>query len=584
MSDTTDTAIQSGLALHQQGKLAEAREIYEGILRTQPDHPEALHLVGLVLHQQGENARAAEVLRRAAELQPGNAAYHYNVGVVLQKLGQDPEAEIAYRQAIALDPAMISAWVNLGNLLVDWGHFGEARDCHRNALRLDVNSAEHHVRLARTLRLIGDIDGAVSHLGVAVALDPADDKAHSALLFTSQYEPGLDATELTRRHVAWGARLARATPLPPAPARAAADPAPITVGFISADFGNHPVGIFVAPLLERLQKRGEIRTICYNDADKEDEFIRRNRRTASEWRDIANTDDDTVAARMREDGVEILFELAGHTEQNRLPLLARRPAPVQVSWAGYVGTTGLEAIDYLLSDAWQSPDGSEGHYTETLLRFPYDYIGYEPPLYAPDPGPLPLLETGYPTFGCLNNPAKINPLTIRLWSRLLREIPAARLILKYKGMDDPVVRHRILGGFAANGVDPNRIEVMGQTSHVEHLRTFRRIDVALDPFPYSGGLSTCEAIWMGVPVVTCPGEAFASRHSLSHLSNAGITDTIARDGNDYIRIATHLVTHPKDLAARREGLREQVNASPLCDLDAFADDFVRAIQAISPRA
>lgn len=583
MPESTEESIHRALSFHQEGKLNEAREIYESVLRDHPDHPEALHLIGLVLHQQGENVRAAEVLRRAADLQPGNAAYHYNVGVVLQKLAQDPEAELAYRRALALDPVMVSAWVNLGNLLVDWGHFGEARDCHRNALRLDLNSAEHHVRLSRTLRLLGDIEGAISHVGVAIALDPSDEKAQSALLFTSQYEPGLSWSELTRRHIAWGARHSRTAPLPQAPAKPASDPAPLTIGFLSADLGNHPVGIFIAPLLERLQKRPEIRTICYNDADKEDEFIRRNRRTAGAWRDTAGLGDDEVAAQMREDGVEILFELAGHTEQNRLPLLARRPAPVQVSWAGYVGTTGLEAIDYLLTDAWQSPDGSEDQYTETLLRFPCDYIGYEPPLYSPDPGPLPMLEAGHPTFGCLNNPAKINAETVRLWSRVMRAVPAARLILKYKGMDDPAVRHRILGQFSANSVDPARIEVIGQTSHVDHLKTFRRIDVALDPSPYSGGLSTCEALWMGVPVVTTPGSAFASRHSLSHLSNAGVTDTIGKDEDEYVAIAANLVAHPRELAKRRESLRPQVQASPLCDLDAYADDFVRALQAISPR-
>ncbi|MCB1077786.1 MAG: tetratricopeptide repeat protein [Verrucomicrobiae bacterium] len=584
MSDSIEEAIHHALALHQAGQLSDAQVSYEAILKEHPDHPEALHLIGLVLHQQGDHARAAEVLRRAAELQPGNSAYHYNAGVVLQKLGQDPEAEAAYRRALALDGAMVSAWVNLGNLLVDHGHFGEARDCHRNALRLNLNSAEHHERLARTLRLIGDAEGAVSHLGVAIALDPADEKSQSSLLFASQYEAGLERSELTRRHLAWGARHTSATPLPHAPAKSASDEAPLTVGFLSADLGNHPVGIFIAPLLERLQKRSDIRTICYNDADKDDEFIRRNRRTSGAWRDTSGLDDDKVAGMIREDEVEILFELAGHTEQNRLPLIARRPAPVQVTWAGYVGTTGLEAIDYLLTDAWQSPDGSEDHYTETLLRFPCDYICYEAPLYSPDPGPLPMLDSGQVTFGCQNNPSKINSFTVRVWSRILRALPQSGLILKYKGMDDPVVRHRILGLFSANGVSPDRIEVIGQTSHVEHLRTFRRIDIALDPMPYSGGLSTCEALWMGVPVVTCPGETFASRHSLSHLNNAGVTDTIATDWDDYVRIAVKLASDPKALAKRRDGLRSQLQQSPLCDLDAYADDFVRALQAISPRA
>jgi protein O-GlcNAc transferase len=296
---------------------------------------------------------------------------------------------------------------------------------------------------------------------------------------------------------------------------------------------------------------------------------------------VAGLTDDTLASLIREDGVDVLFELAGHTEQNRLPLLARRPAPVQVSWAGYVGTTGLAAIDFVLTDSFHSPDGLEEDYAETLLRFPCGYISYEPPPYAPDPGPLPMAETGSPTFGCLNNPAKLGPATVRLWSRILREIPGSRLVLKYKGMDDIAVRHRLLGLFSANGVEPGRVEMLGQTPHADHLATFQRIDIALDPSPYSGGLSTCEALWMGVPVVTLPGRAFAGRHSLSHLSNAGITDTIARDEDDFVRIALGLAARPDALAAIRHTQRERVRQSALCDLDGYANDFISALRAIT---
>jgi protein O-GlcNAc transferase len=500
-----------------------------------------------------------------------------------QRLGRIEQSEVRYRRTLALDPVAVSAWVNLGNLLGDGGRFGEACDCHRNALRIEPNGAEHHLRMGRSLRLLGDITGALAHAGVATALDPANDKAHSALLFTSQYEEGLSREELARRHFAWGALKSRVEPLPAAvhPQEEARAKGPITVGFLSADLGNHPVGIFIAPLLERLAKQAGIRTVCYSDAEKTDEFLTRNRSAAHEWRDVAGLTDDTLASLIREDGVDVLFELAGHTEQNRLPLLARRPAPVQVSWAGYVGTTGLAAIDFVLTDSFHSPDGLEEDYAETLLRFPCGYISYEPPPYAPDPGPLPMAETGSPTFGCLNNPAKLGPATVRLWSRILREIPGSRLVLKYKGMDDIAVRHRLLGLFSANGVEPGRVEMLGQTPHADHLATFQRIDIALDPSPYSGGLSTCEALWMGVPVVTLPGRAFAGRHSLSHLSNAGITDTIARDEDDFVRIALGLAARPDALAAIRHTQRERVRQSALCDLDGYANDFISALRAIT---
>ncbi|MFV1996153.1 MAG: hypothetical protein ACC661_12015, partial [Verrucomicrobiales bacterium] len=242
---------------------------------------------------------------------------------------------------------------------------------------------------------------------------------------------------------------------------------------------------------------------------------------------------------------------------------------------------GLESIDYLITDAFHSPDGSEQHYSETLLRFPGDYIPWEPPSYAPEPGPLPLLANGFPTFGCLNNPSKLTTPTLRLWATLLRELPEARLILKYKGMDDRAVKERVLGLFAVFGVDPGRVEMLGHTQHGDHLAMFQRIDIALDPMPYSGGLSTCEAVWMGVPVVTRPGDTFASRHSLSHLNNAGIADTVVDSSEAYVAKAVELAADPDALAARRSSMRATIAASPLCDLHGFAADFVAAIQVVT---
>jgi predicted O-linked N-acetylglucosamine transferase (SPINDLY family) len=251
-------------------------------------------------------------------------------------------------------------------------------------------------------------------------------------------------------------------------------------------------------------------------------------------------------------------------------VFARKPAPIQVTWAGYVGTTGLTAMDYLLADRHEVPPGAERYYRERVLRMPDGYVCYDPPAYASPVKPLPAFDRGQMTFGCFNNPAKITPQAIEVWAKILRRLPGARLVLKYKGWNDNDVARRFIEMFVAHGIDSGRLELLGSSPHVELMAEYNRIDLALDPFPYNGGLTTCEALWMGVPVITCPGETFASRHSLSHLANVGLTETIARNLEEYAERAVSLAGDLPRLAALRAGLRQRMAASPLCDGKRFA--------------
>lgn len=570
--------LQKALSLHQAGDHDGAGEVYEEILGMDPGHEEALHLYGLLLHQRGESEAGLGRIRSALERQPANAVYLYNLGVILQELGRDGEAADAYRKCLGINPDNASAWVNLGNLLADHGHFGEALEAHRNATKLLPEDLENHLRIARDLRLIGDIEGSLALLGEILGQRPDHESAWSAMLFTSQYQPGIDRAELLRRHSAWAARF----PAPSASAkRKRTKAAALRVGFLSPDLGNHPVGIFAAPLLERLKNYKDLLTVCFNDRRKIDEYSQRNRAAAGEWHEVAGLADNDLEQKLRDSTLDVLIDLCGHGEGNRLRVLARKPVPLQMTWAGYVGTTGLGAIDHLISDCFQTPEGSEGGYSESVLRLPHDYVPWEAPPYVPDPGPPPLLAKGHPTFGCFNNPTKLTSPTLALWAQLLLRVPGSRLVLKYKGMQDPAVVQRVRGLLAVHGVAPDRVDFLGQSSHVQHLAAFAEIDVALDPMPYSGGISTCEAIWMGVPVVTLPGDTFASRHSLSHLRNAGVGDTIAKDEADYLEIASSLVSDADSLAKRRASMRATISASPLCDLDAFANDFVSALATVT---
>jgi predicted O-linked N-acetylglucosamine transferase (SPINDLY family) len=351
------------------------------------------------------------------------------------------------------------------------------------------------------------------------------------------------------------------------------------VGFVSGDLWEHTVGYLVAPLLENLDRR-ECAVICYYDNARNDKNTARIRATTEQWRNICGVSEQRVAEQIRSDRVDVLFDLAGHTALNRLRVFARKPAPIQITWAGYVGTTGLEAMDYLLADRYEVPEGEESHYREAILRMPDDYICYGPPAYAPPVGPLPAVARGQVTFGSFNNPAKLNPEVVALWSRVLARVPGSRLMLKYRGCDNLPVQDHFRRLFAGQGIGPERLEFAPPAQHRGVFEAYNEVDIGLDPFPYSGGLTTCEALWMGVPVITCPGSTFASRHSLTHATNAGLGQFVARDFEHYVDLAAAWAGDLEGLAALRAGMRAQVSASPLCDARRFAGNFQRLLRDV----
>jgi predicted O-linked N-acetylglucosamine transferase (SPINDLY family) len=339
------------------------------------------------------------------------------------------------------------------------------------------------------------------------------------------------------------------------------------------------VGFFVIRFLENLD-RGQGEAICYSNRLSQDELTTRLRAAATTWRDVFGWTDERLAEQIRADRIDILFDLAGHTSHNQLLVFARKPAPVQVTWAGYVGTTGLQAMDYILADRYEIPPGAEGHYSEKVLRMPDGYVCYDPPSYAPPVSALPALERGYVTFGSFNNPAKLGPQIVAVWAKILQRLPLARLVLKYQWMNDSAVAGRLAKLFVGHGIEPGRVELLGWSPHPELLAHYHHIDLALDPFPYNGGLSTCEALWMGVPVVTCPGETFASRHSLTHLSTVGLTETISGTLDEYVDLAVSLACDLPRLGAIRDSLRPQVDSSPLCDGKRFAENLIQLLRGV----
>jgi protein O-GlcNAc transferase len=560
-----------GIALSDLGHLDEAVASYHRAVELRPDFAEAHNNLGIALSDLGHLDEAVASYRRALALRPGFAEAHYNLGHVLEVRGDADQAVACYRQAVALKRDFAEAHNNLGNVLKNQGDLGGAITCYRRALELSPEHAGAHNNLGNALRDQGDLDGALACYRRVLQLKPDHATAHSNLLYTLQYRTGVTLAVLAEAHAEYDRR--HAAPLRGAVARQEKprdSRGRIRLGFVSPDLGWHPVGSFLVRVLENLDRERH-ETICYSDRIIKDRLSHRLQAAATQWRDVFSISDERLAEQVRADGIDILFDLAGHTARNRLLVFARKPAPIQISWIGYEGTTGLDAMDYLIADHFMVPPGSERYYRERALRMPDGYLCYDPPETAPAVGPPPCLTEGFATFGSFNNPAKITPEVVAVWARILREAPNARLLMKYRGLADQAVRERFFGLFAAQRVGPERLDLLPWSSYPDYLATYRRVDVVLDPFPFSGSATTCEALWMGVPVITSPRETFASRHSLSHLTNIGLTETIAQDSDAYVALAVSLASDPARLGALRSGLRQRMAASPLCDGARFAN-------------
>lgn len=615
MAATVAEALTSAIEHHRAGRLEEAEALYRRILGSVPDHHDAWHLLGLIAHQLERNEEAAQLIGRALALAPRTALFHYHLGAVLAVLQRRAEATDTLRTAIEIDPRLSGPRTELGLCLIGEGRYAEAaavlreelvlapldavalrnlgvccyemglledaEECTRRAVELDPDSSTTWNNLAGILISRGEPEAAAPLYEEAYRRDPGYAVAYSNRLMAEQYLPGVTPERLLDLSLEWQVRYGpRNVPMSRPLAK---EDRPLRLGFVSPDLKRAPVGYFLVGLLEALERDADA-SVVYSDTVQPDDLSERMKQAALLWRDARKMDDASLAKAVHTDGIEVLFDLAGHTKGNRLLLFAKRAAPVQITWAGYVGTTGVEAMDYLLADQFQVPPGAEGYYRERVLRMPHGYVCYVPPSYAPDVAPLPALREGRVTFGAFHNAAKVGEASIAIWSRVMRAVPDAQLVLKYTNLDEPRTKARITGAFASAGIAPERIAIEGISPHTAMLQRYNYIDIALDSIPYSGGLTTCEALWMGVPVVTLPGRTFAGRHSLSHVMNVGHPELVAHDENHYVSIASGLAGNLGALSALRYSLRGHMAASPLCDARGFAKDFISLIrQVTAPR-
>ena len=518
-------------------------------------------------------AEARASLGQAVRLAPGSAAIWLNLGATCLELNRPDEAAAAFRRALAIEPDRPEARNILGVALLQLGRSSEAAIQFEWALRLKPGYPAAHDNLGRVMKAQGRSADSLHHHRAALAREPRA-TTHSNLLYTLNLVPGIPQEEILAEHRRWAEMHAgprrfegrSAAPLP------APDPGPrrLRVGYVSPDFCNHAVAFFFEPVLSS-HDRERFETVCYSDARVPDQVTGRLRSQASQWRNIAGWSDDLVDALIRADRIDILVDLAGHTAHNRLSVFAGRPAPVQATWLGYPNTTGLSTIDYRITDSVCDPPGeTERWHTEELLRLPGAFSCYLPPPECPPVGPLPALRAGHVTFGCFNHIAKLTPAAIELWSGILRGLPGSRLLLKSRGLTDPGTTGRILAQFGGGGVASSRIELRGEElPTAEHTGLYNRVDIALDTFPYNGTTTTCEALWMGVPVVTLAGATHVARVSASLLTRLGATDLIASSADEYRSRCLALAADLPRLAERRAAQRERMRAGPICDAAGF---------------
>lgn len=560
MSKKTDKLIQQAKSAYALGHRDQARLCYEKILAKDPRHLDARYLLGTLLAEQGLLAQAQPHLEMAARQAPDSPFIQNNLGNLYMMGGQNTLAEDAYRRALKCAPEMLEALTNLGNLLLKRGALADAVAAAESALTANPRMLAAHVLRACACRDRGEMEQAVAHYRRALELDPANSTAASNLLMCLNYLPTLSAEEIRAAHRDWGARLPAAVPRP-----ARKHSPRLRIGYVSPDLLRHPVGYLMEGLFAAHDReRFEIRV--YSDVATEDDVTTRLRSQCEHWRNVAGLDDDSLAAVLRSDSLDIVVDLCGHTARNRLAVFARRVAPVQVSYLGYCTSTGVPAMDYVISDAGLDPaDSDAAHYTERLWRLPRPSFAFTPDADFPDVGPLPALNAGHLIFGSFNTLAKISEPVLDLWAEVLRAIPDAGLFMQARALGDEGTRARIQSQLEARGIAPERTVLAGFSSLAAHLALFNHVDVCLDTFPWNGHMTTLDSLWMGVPVLTLAGDRRASRMGATILREIGLDDFVTRTPAEFVTRAVALDQDRTRLASVRGELRQRLAASRLAD-------------------
>lgn len=486
-----------------------------------------------------------------------------------------------------------AALLDVGALLLNFGFISDARKCFERVEALSPNDLRPKLNLANCARDAGDHQRANDLYVALQAALPNNPMIRRNVLVSAQYNPAISNTERLDRAIAWGdwAIAQAGGPRPRPPLRLSAKLAssasvPLRVGYVSADFCQHTVGLFIKDVLKAHMSHARsgngpqrMAVFAYSSGQVSD-WVTQEIQCSSTWRDVSRLDDEALARLIQQDQIDVLVDLSGHTAGSRLSVFAHRPAPVQVSWLGYFATTGLRYIDAVFLDACHAPEGTEHQFIEKLVRLEGGRLCYQPVPWAPEVSPLPSLQSGHITFGSFNNTGKLNADVLDVWAKVLHAVPHARLVLKWRTLVDAPLCATIRTAFEARGIQASRLELRPASFHVDVLKEYADIDIALDPFPFTGGLTSCEALWMGVPVITLPQDRVVSRQTLALLTAMGQTQWVAKDVKEYVELAKALATDVQALAKIRATLRQTMHASALMDVDGFTQKLEQAFHLL----
>jgi len=561
---------------YQTGRYVDAKKILVSITQEFPEYQFAWKVLALVLKQTGRIHKSLIASQKSVQLEPQDSEAHNNLGIILKELGRLNEAEVSYRKAITLKPDFAEANNNLGNVLQILGRLNEAEVSYRKVITSKPDFAEAHNNLGNVLKILGRLNEALASYNKAIELkvdfSGAYSNKNSCLNYSSLWSPLF----IYKQHLKFEKQFGGLKVEPAMGVLVKKNFGErLRIGYISGDFRKHSVAYFFEPLLQH-HSAHIVETFCYYNNALIDVTTKRLMVACDHWQSIFGIADPEVVNLIRSDKIDILVDLSGHTENNKLLVFAQKPAPIQVTWLGYPNTTGLSAIDYRFTDIIADPIGEADElHSEKLLRLPNGFQcfqGNEKVLVGLE---LPQKSQGYITFGSFNNLSKITPQVIKAWSKILHLVPTSHLLLKSFQLN--YNKNYYLELFKNEGLAEDRIKFHGKLDSTDdHLELYNEIDIGLDPFPYNGATTTCEALWMGVPVITLLGDCHVGRVGASILTNVGLTNFIAQDIENYIKLAVEMAANTNYLQEIRKGLRERMQRAPLCDAHSFASDIETA--------
>ncbi|SMO95907.1 TDP-N-acetylfucosamine:lipid II N-acetylfucosaminyltransferase [Gracilimonas mengyeensis] len=569
-----------GSLYRAQARLDEALSCFQKANQIDPTSAGVAYRIGEIYADQGVLDKAVELFNITLKIDKEYLTAYLAKADILIKQSKYDEAEDTIYEVLSINPSNVPAKVSLAELFKYKGNYDKAIELYEQLMERFPKLAGVRINYALCMQELGNFEESESNYLKAFEDAPSEFEALSNYLMSVHYNPERTKQEIYDAHMLWDQNFA--------PEERPARPVPydkregkkLRVGFLSGGFRTHPVGWMIISALENLP-RDQFEVYCYTTHNRFDRITKRIHEASDRWQSVIGYSDEVIACMIRDDEIDILVELSGHAADTRLKTVVKEPAPVMVKWVGGLfNTTGLESVDYLITDHQETPEGEEEFYTEKLVRMPDDYICFLPPEYAPDVAGLPAKEKGHITFGCFNNPTKVNDVILEKWATIMKQVPNSKLFLKSKQYDTTALRERIIETMERFEISEDRLIFDGQSKHHELLNCYNQVDIALDPWPYSGGLTTCEALWMGTPVITTPGPTFAGRHSTTHLHNVGLPEWIAEDWDEYIGKAVELASDKEKLAEIRAGLREKIAQSPVCDGKRFGAHLSEAFRSM----